>query len=35
MCIRDMLFGVLLSTVDEATLEKTLPRLKQGRPEEG
>ena len=31
----NQLIGELLSIQEEATLEKTLPRLKQGRPEEG
>ena len=33
--VSNQLIGELLSIQEEATLEKTLPRLKQGRPEEG
>lgn len=32
--VSNQLIGELLSIQEEATLEKTLPRLKQGRPEE-
>ena len=33
--VSNQLIGELLSIQEEATREKTLPRLKQGRPEEG